>query len=140
MATNNNNQNLETKETREVGGTEPTRAGRVYTPRVDIYETGDRLVLLADMPGVDTDDLDIRVESDELTIHGRVDETPVEGHQPAWREYGQGDYHRTFLLPEEVDTEKIDATLKQGVLRLELPKAESAKPRKIEVKSAEGVG
>ena len=105
-----------------------------FVPRFDIWETDDELLLYGDMPGVAADQLDIRFENRELTIHGRV--TPRQpGIQYLHSEYGVGDYHRTFTVGEAIDTEKISAEMQGGVLTVHLPKSEKVKPRRIEVKA-----
>jgi len=91
------------------------------TPRVDVLETSDELVVLADFPGVEPGDLDIRFENGELTVHGR-------------RSNGAAGYFRTFRVTEQVAAYRIEAELKQGVLTLRLPKVEAVKPRRIAVK------
>lgn len=87
-----------------------------------------------DLPGVTADDLDIDFENKELTIRGRVSPRQ-EGSQYLFAEYGVGDFYRTFSIGESIDTEKIAAELKNGVLTLHLPKTEAVKPRKIAVKA-----
>jgi HSP20 family protein len=116
-------------------GAESTRSGQFYLPNCDIVERGDELLLLADMPGAKSDQIDIRFENGTLSIDGKV-----EPRQPAderfWRrEYGVGDFHRTFQVGESVDAGKISADYSDGVLTLHLPKAEALKPRKIAVKA-----
>ena len=113
---------------------ESTRDVTTYVPRVDILEEADKIVLYADMPGVEKDQLDIHFEDRQLTIRGKVelrqnDMNFVDG------EYGVGDFYRTFTIGEAIDAEKISAEIKNGVLTLHLPKAESARPRKIKVKA-----
>ena len=95
----------------------------------------DALLVVADIPGVDENAVDIRVERRVLTITGRVKPEWFDKHKRAYCEYKTGDYERSFSLSNEVDVNKIEATVKQGVLRLVLPKAEAAKPRKIIVKA-----
>jgi HSP20 family molecular chaperone IbpA len=116
-------------------GVERTRAKRLYTPAVDITECEDDLVLIADMPGVDEKSVDITLEKDILTIYGRVEPEIPENHRLVSSEYGIGDYERSFTLSNEIDRERIEASVKNGVLRLTLPKAEKAKTRKIPVKA-----
>ncbi len=124
-------------ETPETG--ERTRACRIYAPQVDIIERQEEIVVIADMPGVDEKSVDITLEKNVLTIYGRVDfETPKD-HRPVLSEYGIGDYQRVFTLSDEVDRDKIKASVKNGVLKLVMPKAESVKTRKIPIK-AEGIG
>jgi HSP20 family protein len=100
-------------------------------PAVDIYETDKGHVLLADMPGVPRDGLDIHVENDRLTVRGRV--AKAEHAQAQHREFVLRDYYRAFTLADEIDAEHINATLKNGVLRLVLPKSARAQVRKIPV-------
>lgn len=117
-------------------GTEPARSGLRYLPDTDIYETDDHMVLVADMPGVVPDDVDITLERRVLTIRGRI-ATPVhEGYRRFRTEYGEGDFERAFTLSQEIDRDRIEADYRNGVLMVKLPKAESAKTKKIEVKAA----
>ena len=113
---------------------ETTRNGATYTPRFDIIENDDGLVLLGDMPGVAPEDLEVRFENEHLIVHGKV-APRHEGRELVFGEYGVGDYYREFRVSEAVDAEKIAAELKSGVLTLRLPKAEAIKPKRIEVKS-----
>lgn len=116
-------------------GKEGTRAQERYVqPPVDIYETPDSLVLIADLPGMGKDNLDVRVENNVLTLQGKAAHAlPGEA---LYREYELVNFFRQFELSERVDQEKIAAELKHGVLTLQLPKAEKAKPRQIQVKTA----
>jgi HSP20 family protein len=110
-------------------------AGESYVvPPVDIYETDKGYAVVADMPGVQPDGLDIHVDHDRLTIRGRV--TAREQTSPLHREFVLHDYYRAFTLAQEIDSEKISAMLRDGVLRLELPKAARAVARKISVGAA----
>ena len=115
---------------------ESTRPGAYFQPAVDIFETKDELVLLADMPGVPSDGVDVNLEGDELRIEGRVRPEDYEGLKPVHVEYGVGGFYRRFTLGEEIDREKIQAQLRNGVLTLHLPKAERARPRRITVSTA----
>jgi HSP20 family protein len=118
---------------RENGMADPADAGVVARPRVDILETDQEVLLLADLPGVKPADVDVRFENGELTIHGR--RTPSHmGKKRVLFEYEPTHYHRAFRLSEDVAADKIQAELKNGVLTVHLPKAEAAKPRKIAVK------
>jgi HSP20 family molecular chaperone IbpA len=114
---------------------EQTRAGLVFTPAVDIFETDRELTLLADLPGVKKDGLTIDLDHNQLTIVGEV--SPPEGSDEVvlLREYQTGRYFRQFALSDAIDQSKIEASLADGVLRLDLPKVEAAKPRKIAVKT-----
>jgi HSP20 family protein len=114
---------------------EETRSQEQYvTPPVDIYETGEGLVVKADLPGVAKENLDVRVENNLLTIRGKS--AHVAPGEPIYREYELVNFFRQFELNERVDQAKISADLKHGVLILQLPKAEEAKPRKIDVRVA----
>jgi len=115
---------------------ERTRQQRVYVPSVDIIEKNDDIVVLADMPGVDENSVDVTLEKNILTIYGKVDAGIPENHRLHLSEYGVGDYHRVFNLTNEIDREKIQATVKNGVLTLVLPKAETVKTKKIAVMAA----
>jgi HSP20 family molecular chaperone IbpA len=106
---------------------------RCLRPPVDIYETDDALVVVADLPGVAKAGVDIRVDSDILSIHGKPDYS-IPGEELR-HEFELLDFRREFQLGQQIDREKIEAQLKNGVLTLTLPKAEQAKPRKITVKT-----
>jgi HSP20 family protein len=110
---------------------EITREGPVYTPRVDIWENENDLTLVADIPGVEPDGLEIDLRDNTLTIMGKV--KPEEDHRYILKEFGVGNYYRQFMLSEVIDQEKIAANVKNGVLTLTLPKVEKAKPRKIQI-------
>ena len=112
---------------------EHTRADERYlVPPVDIYETEEALELVADLPGVSKKELDVRVENDVLTIRTKAEKSPPE--ELAYQEFGLRNFFRQFELSEAVNQDKIKASLKHGVLNLTLPKAEKAKPKRIEVK------
>jgi len=119
---------------RDVGAVERTRDNPAYTPRFDILENEDELVLYGDLPGVDPKDLDIRFENRELTVFGKV-APRLSQCRGLYTEYGVGDFHRTFAVGEMIDSDKISAELANGVLTVHLPKAEAVKPRRINVKS-----
>jgi len=106
-----------------------------FLPPADIYETRDNIVVLAEMPGVALDGVDITLERRVLTIRRRSASNDHAGYQRVYSEYSNGNYERAFTLSENIDRERIEATLKDGVLHLILRKAETAKPRKIELKS-----
>ena len=117
-------------------GSERTRARSVLVPPTDIYETKDAIVVLAELPGVKSDGVDITLEDRVLTIRGRTAEEDHPGYRQVYAEYGDADYERSFTLSEEIDRAGIQASHGNGVLRLVLPKVEAAKPKKIEVKAA----
>jgi HSP20 family molecular chaperone IbpA len=132
----NESKALQAKEKAEVTApAEQTRPGLVFSPAVDILETEKEITLLADMPGVKAADLKIDLREDVLTLDGDV--KPPEGADEVdiIREYGTGKFYRQFTLSQVIDQGKIDAEMKDGVLRLSLPKVEAATPRKITVKS-----
>lgn len=108
-----------------------------WSPVVDIYDKGGEVVIHAELPGMKKEDIDIRVENNVLNIRGkkeRKEEVKEEGYFRSERAYGT--FSRSFSLPTTVDAKKISAEYKDGVLTLNLPKAEEAKPRQIEVKIA----
>lgn len=114
-------------------GNEMTRPGRTYVPDVDIYETAESLWLRADMPGVDEQSLEVNVNEGVLSIEGQVSVKDYENLAPVYTEYNVGNYSRRFTLANTIETERISARMKNGVLELELPKAEKAKPRRIAI-------
>src|SRR5437867_8253800 len=124
---------VETAEVQKANMTESTRHQERYVaPPVDIYETRDGLVVLADLPGVAQDELDVRVDNNVLTIRGHARHA-VSG-DVIYREHELVNFFRQFELSDKVDQHRITADLKCGVLTLQLPKAEEAKPRQIEVR------
>jgi HSP20 family protein len=122
------------KPTSEIAGPESTRGGTYYTPRVDIYETADEVVLMCDVPGVKPQDLNVQFVKGELSLRGPVPprQTPAEYSR---QEYGVGDFYRSFTIASEIDASKIAAESRDGVLTVRLPKPEKAKPKKIAVKA-----
>lgn len=116
-------------------GTERTRELPVYAPRVDIIETPEALEILADMPGIARDSVEVTLEQRVLSIRGRADTSVPEGMAPLYLEYHPGDYERAFTLSEAIDPAGIEAHVRQGVLHLRLPKAGPAKRQQIEVKA-----
>ena len=126
---------VQKKEAELQAGVERTRTTRVYTPYVDILERKDDIVVIADMPGVDEKSVDVTLEKNVLTIYGKVEPSIPGNHRLVAAEYSIGDYQRVFTLTDEIDREGIQASVKNGELRLVLPKAEKMKTRKIEVKA-----
>jgi HSP20 family protein len=124
------------QKTENISATERIRNVKTFVPRVDIYESKDSLFIIADMPGVDEKTVDIELEKNILTITGRVEDGRIEGGNLLYSEYEVGDYERVFALSGETDQGKIVATVKNGLLRLDLPKAEKVKPMKISVTAA----
>jgi HSP20 family protein len=124
------------QEIKESGG-EPTKPGRQFVPPVDIYESEETVTVLAEMPGVNKSTVSIHLDNGVLTIRGcRKDEDIKKDTAVRLQEYENGHYLRRFTISEAIDQEKIEAIMKDGMLRLNLPKAEPAKPRRIEVKAA----
>jgi len=105
-------------------------------PRTDIYETNEALFLSAELPGVAEGDVSITLEGDVLTVEGKNTTAAPAGFRLAYAEYEPADYRRVFTLNVDVQRDKIEATLKDGVLTLVLPKVEPAKARKIAVRAA----
>jgi HSP20 family protein len=116
-------------------GTERIRELPVYAPRVDIIETEDALEILADMPGVTKDGVEVTLEQRVLSIRGRADTAVPAGLAPLYLEYEPGDYERSFTLSDAVDPAGIEARVRAGVLHLRLPKAGPAKRQRIEIKA-----
>lgn len=121
------------KERTEQGRTESTHGGPYFTPRVDIYETENELLLYADLPGVQAQDVELRFERGELALHGRVRprQRPEQFFQ--W-EYEEGDFFRVFQVHESIDGARIEAECKNGVLTVRLPKAEAVRPKQVKVR------
>ncbi len=120
---------------RDESQTTPRRSEGVYAPRVDVVETDEAFVMYADMPGVKPEDVSLHCKDGQLVLHARCGPRGG-GKRPLRREYGIGDFYRTFALSDQIDAGKIDARLENGVLVLTLPKAEKAKPKRIAVKGA----
>jgi HSP20 family molecular chaperone IbpA len=130
------NKDMQARKKQEMAApTEQTRPGPVFTPDVDIFETDREITLLADMPGISPKELTIDLKDDVLTLSGEVAALEGADEQDVLTEFEVGRYFRQFTLSEVIDQEKIDAKLKDGVLRLHLPKVEKATPRKIPVKT-----
>jgi HSP20 family protein len=106
-----------------------------FIPAADIYETAEEYVVMAEMPGCDPKGIDVQFEGGELSIYGRV--APRQVPATGWlaREFGIGDYARTFNVTDSIEMEKVSAEYEHGILTLRLPKVEQAKPRKIEVRA-----
>lgn len=118
----------------EQKGGEPTRSRPNFRPRVDIGETAEGLVLIADLPGAEPDRLHIELEGRDLSIRAEVDEEEPKGFSPGYREYEVGDYECHFRLAGDFDSEGVEAALKDGVLTLRIPKAAEQEARQIRVK------
>jgi len=122
----------EKKEVKKAAG-EGTRPGPVFIPAVDILENANELIVLADMPGVESKNVDIDLRDNQLTITGKVDAAEGEKEVSLYKEFNWGDYFRQFTLSDVIDQGKITAKMEDGILRLTLPKVEKVKPQKIKV-------
>ncbi len=117
-------------------GAEHTRDRKVFIPPVDIVESPDAIILTADMPGVDDKNVSVTLEKGVLSVLGEIEPASVKDRKLAYAEYEIGDYERAFTLSDEIDQDRIEATVKNGVLRLVLPKTETARTRRIPVKTS----
>ena len=117
----------------ETEGAERTRERLAFVPRADIYETAEAITVMTDMPGVDETSVDVTLEKNVLTISGYVEPMQPEGYDLAHAEYNIGDFERSFTLSDRIDRDGIEATVKDGVLRLVLPKITEAKSRNIPI-------
>jgi HSP20 family protein len=136
MAEETKDLQIQENEKQEVveSGAERTRDRTCFVPRADIYETNDSITVVADMPGVDENSVDITLEQNVLTINGYAAPAEPEGYRLAYAEYRVGDYQRRFTISGQIDRDKIEAVMKDGVLRLHLPKVEPT-ARRIAVKA-----
>ena len=114
---------------------ERTREKQCFVPKTDIYETEQEIILVADIPGVGSNAIDITLEKNVLTIEAIANTTAPEGYKITYSEYEPGDFRRQFRLAGEIDQDNIEATVTDGVLRLRLPKAEIARVKKIPIKA-----
>ena len=126
-------QELAVREKKQLTGEEKTTPGRFFVPSTDAYETEDGLTLVMEMPGVAPDGLDVSLEDGVLRVEGRLDFSKYQGLAPVYTEYNVGHYARSFSLSDKVDQDNIGAKLEDGVLTLTLPKAPTARPRRIAV-------
>jgi HSP20 family molecular chaperone IbpA len=131
-------QEITPKEKQEVTEAPETKAGRYYTPDVDIREDEQALWLWADMPGVKQDNISVDLDNGTLTVRGDVTLEEYEGLVPVYTEYNVGNFVRRFTLPSSsrLDVEGISARVANGVLEVRLPKTEQARQRRIPVKAA----
>ena len=130
---------METHNKQEVGnqdeGREQTRPGRYFLPDVDIFESEEGLRVWADMPGVDEKDVEVTLKSGMLTIEGMVTLDMYRNLIPVYTEYNIGNYFRQFVVNDDIDAARIEARIRNGVLEVSLPKAETARPRRINVQA-----
>lgn len=113
---------------------ERTRQIRAITPEVDILENENEILLYADLPGVTRDNLTVHIDNGKLTLTG-VRALKIEG-AASWEEFGDAEYRRVFSIPQTIDVALVNAELRDGVLRLHLPKSAAAKPKTIEIKAS----
>lgn len=106
---------------------------RVYRPAVQVFESADAVELVAEVPGADESTTELTLENDELTLRARVPTPRENGSRLIYADYTPGDYERTFRLSSEIDRQKIEARVKDGVLRVRLPKVDHARTKKITV-------
>ena len=126
---------IEKQEVASNGDMERTRECPCYIPVADIYETDEQIVVVADMPGAKAESVEILLDQDILTISSNVDLPQYAGYTLVYGEYEMGDYQRRFKLSDSIDREHIEAVVKDGVLRLTLPKSAPAKAKKISVRA-----
>jgi HSP20 family protein len=122
--------------TEQMAGAEAVSDTPTFVPPTDIFETKDAIVLLLDMPGTDPESLNVTLEKRRLMLSARSTPSTPQGYTPVHIEYRDGNYERAFMLSEDVDGDRIDAVFKDGVLRLNLPKATPSPAKKITVKTA----
>jgi HSP20 family molecular chaperone IbpA len=134
MSAENPTREIEAREKQEVER-EQTRPGIVFRPDVDIVERDGEFLVMADLPGVDDRHVDVRLENGLLSIRGDLAAAPEPEWQRIYHEYRVGSYYREFALSDLIDVNGIEASMKDGVLELHLPKAEKHRPRNIEVKA-----
>jgi HSP20 family molecular chaperone IbpA len=127
-------QELEVQQKKEVAPKEErTVPARYYSPNADIYETEDSLTVVLEMPGVEKKDVSVKLESDVLSVEGKIDFAKYDGVDPVYSEYNVGHYARAFALSDKIDQDGISADLDDGVLTLTLKKAKETLPRKIAI-------
>jgi HSP20 family protein len=117
-------------------GAESASEAPTFAPPIDIVETKDAVIMLLDIPGADPDSVDVALERQELRVTAHSATSTPPGYTLMHAEYRDGSYERAFTLSEQIEGEHVDATFKDGVLRLTLPKASQSQARKIEVKAA----
>jgi HSP20 family protein len=125
---------LQTRDKQELQG-EGTRPGPVFRPEIDILERADAYVIYADLPGVDEQSVDVRLDRGALSIDARLATLPEESWTPLHTEYRFGSYHREFRISEDIDAGGVSARVSNGVLELHLPKSAERQPRSIEVRA-----
>ena len=135
MSNQNEASELEPRE-KEALEQEGTRPGLVFRPDVDILEQKDAFIVFADLPGVDENSVDVRLEKGTLRLDAQLATRPESDWRPIHNEYRFGSYHREFRVSEDIDANGVTARMSNGVLELHLPKSEEHRPRTIPVQSA----
>lgn len=135
MSKNDQTMEIQEQEEAPVDEMERTRSRRSFVPRADIYESEKEIIVLADIPGANEKTVDITLEKNVLSINAYVEPAIPSGFEIAYAEYEEGDYQRSFRLSDEIDRNKIEALVSDGVLRLRLPKSQEARTKKIAVKT-----
>jgi HSP20 family molecular chaperone IbpA len=125
---------LRTRDKQELQG-EGTRPGPVFRPDIDILERSDAYLIYADLPGVDEQSVDVRLDRGALSIDAQLATLPGEGWTPLHTEYRLGSYHRDFRISEDIDAGAVSARVSNGVLELLLPKSAARQPRAIRVQA-----
>ncbi|MGM0654859.1 MAG: Hsp20/alpha crystallin family protein [Thermodesulfobacteriota bacterium] len=115
---------------------DPAFTLRSNSPRTNLLESGDTFEVQAEVPGISKDDLNIKIQGNYLEISGKRSVDTPEGYKIHRNERGSSSFSRSFSLPDEIDAEKVEAALKDGILYLKLPKSETAKPKMIEINAA----
>jgi HSP20 family protein len=129
-----NQQEIQTQQKREVEGRqESINAARSFVPPTDIFEDDHALIVVMEIPGIQRENVDVRVENNVLTLEARLDYAKYQGLKPVYTEYNVGNYARSFELSGKINQDAIRAELADGVMTLTLPKTESAKPRRISI-------
>jgi len=112
---------------------ERTEAGKFYSPYTDIHESPEEVIVTMEMPGVAKNAIDIRLEKSVLTVIGNIDSHKYENLEPIYSEYNVGNFVRSFTLSTKIDSDKIEASVADGVLTIRLPKVADAQPKRIEI-------
>ena len=127
-------QELEVQEKKEITSKEEkTFPSRYFVPVTDIFETDDAFTVVMETPGVEKKDLDVQVEGGTVRVEGKINFLKYEGLEPLYSEYNVGHFARTFSMPNQIDAQRINASLEDGVLTLKLSKVEQARPRRIPI-------
>jgi len=133
MAKKDQAMEVQRQEAVAAGEMERTRSRRCFVPRADIYENDQEIIVVADIPGANENTIDITLDKNILSINAFIEPVRSNGYEIAYTEYEEGDYQRSFRLSDEIDRDKIEAAVSEGVLRLRLPKSQGTKTKKITV-------